>query len=403
MLAATVSLYKKAYTGLSRETWLLGLVILINRSGTMVISFMSIYCIEKMHYSVGQVGVVMSMFGAGSIVGALLSGRVVDRIGFYYVQFITLLVGGSLFFVVAELENFGSLCTGVFFLSLINESFRPANSTAIAYYSKEENRTRSYSLNRLAINLGFSVGAAVGGFLAAKNYRLLFWVDGATNICAAFLLLKLLPPVKHKQQQQHTAARGLSPYKDGNFLFFLLMLFLFATCFMQLFSMQPVFLKTIWHISEQRFGMLMAMNGLLIVFVEMVMIHALEGKRNALFFIRIGVLLVAIGFICMNVMQGSFLAAAISMVFITFGEMFALPFLNTYWIGRTQSNNRGRYAALYTAAWSVAQIAAPTIGSQVAANAGFHILWWAVAVVCVIVVCIAFALQNNHREVVLEQ
>ncbi len=401
MLAATVGLYRKAYTGLSRETWLLGLVILINRSGTMVVPFMSIYCTQKLHYTIGQSGFVMSMFGAGSIIGAILSGKVVDRIGFYYVQFFTLLVGGSLFFVVAELTHFTSLCVGVFFLSLVNESFRPANSTAIAHYSKEANRTRSYSLNRLAINLGFSFGAALGGFLASRNYQLLFWVDGATNICAAFLLWKLLPPIRYKQQQRSSEARGQSPFKDGNFLFFLFMLVLFATCFMQLYGMQPVFLKTIWHINEQQIGMLMALNGLMIVTMEMVMIHNLEGRKNPLFFIRIGVLLIGMGFICMNLLQGAFLSAVVSMVLITLGEMFSMPFMNTYWVGRTKANNRGSYAALYTASWSVAQVAAPTIGSQVVEHAGFHILWWVVGILSVLIICMAFALQNNHKEIVL--
>lgn len=401
MLAPTIRLYKNAYQGLTKETWLLSLVILINRSGTMVLLFMSIYCTQKLHYTIGKAGIVISVFGAGSIVGALLSGKLVDKIGFYYVQFFTLLIGGSLFFVVAQLQNFTSLCTGVFFLSLCNESFRPANSTAIVHYSKEENRTRSYSLNRLAINLGFSVGGALGGFLAAKNYHWLFWVDGATNICAAFLLLKLLPPVKHHQQQKKQTVQGISPYKDKSYLFFLAMLILFAICFMQLFGMQPVFLKTVWHISEQQIGILMAINGLLIVFIEMVMIHSLEGKRNALFFIRIGVALIALGFICMNLLNGVFVSAVISMILLTFGEMFSMPFMNTYWIARTQANNRGRYAALYTAGWSVAQVIAPTLGSQIAQYWGFTILWWVIAIICMLVIIIAFILQNNHKDVTL--
>jgi predicted MFS family arabinose efflux permease len=400
MLTATIGRYKKAYTGLSKETWLLSIVILINRSGTMVMSFMSFYCIDKLHFSVSQVGIILSMFGAGSIIGALLSGRIVDKVGFYYVQFFTLLFGGGMFFIVAELKGFMSICIGVFFLSLINESFRPANSTAIAHYSSEENRTRSYSLNRLAINLGFSVGVAIGGFLAAKSYYLLFWVDGATNIAAAFFLLKLLPPVKSKQHHKQAEVLGQSPFKDARFLVFLLMLVLFATCFMQLFGMHQVFLKTIWHITETGYGMVMALNGMMIVLIEMIMIHALEGRKNPLYFIRMGVLLVGIGLVCMNILNGSLLAAAISMVFITFGEMFALPFMNTYWISRTQSNNRGRYAALYTATWSIAHVTAPVIGSQVVAHSGFNMLWWIVGIICLLVIAIAFALQGNNNKVV---
>src|SRR6185312_16333118 len=94
------------------------------------------------------------------------------------------------------------ICGCAFLLSMVNEAFRPANSTAIATYSKEENRTRSYSLNRLAINLGWAVGNAIGGLLASINYHLLFWVDGGTNIIGALLLWYFLRPSKNYQARQ---------------------------------------------------------------------------------------------------------------------------------------------------------------------------------------------------------
>ncbi len=356
MLAKTLRLYKNAYAGLSRETWLLGLVILINRSGTMVLPFMSIYCTQKLHYSLAQAGIVMGMFGVGAIIGSQLSGRLTDKLGFYTIQVASLLLGGLMFFVVAELEQFYLLCAGVFVMSFFNESFRPANSAAIAHYSKPENRTRSYAVNRLAINLGFSVGAALGGFLAAKNYHLLFWVDGLTNIGAALLMLRLLPPVKPVHHNEHSkeTVKGVSPFKDRSFIFFIIITFFFATCFLQLFGMHPVFLKTSWHLHETEIGLLMAMNGLLIVAVEMVLIHSLEHKKHALYFTRIGMLLLCAGFIVLNVLPASFLVAAFSMLLLTFGEIFCLPFMNTFWVNRTMANNRGRYAALYTTSWSAA-------------------------------------------------
>src|SRR3954452_8109898 len=195
-MPAIIKLYKSAYQGLSRETWFLSLVILINRSGTMVVPFMTMYATQKLHYSIVDAGIIMALFGAGSIVGAFIGGRLTDAIGFYKIQVFALFGGGIMFIVLGYLQSYLLLCCGTFFLSLVNESFRPANSTAIAFYSKAENRTRSYSLNRLAINLGWAIGGALGGFLASVNYQLLFWVDGCTNIAAAILLFKLLPYVK---------------------------------------------------------------------------------------------------------------------------------------------------------------------------------------------------------------
>ena len=81
MLSAARRLYIDAYTGLSRNTWYLTIVMLINRSGTMVIPFMTIYCTQKLHFTLTQAGFVMGLFGFGAIVGALIGGRVTDKFG----------------------------------------------------------------------------------------------------------------------------------------------------------------------------------------------------------------------------------------------------------------------------------------------------------------------------------
>jgi len=43
MFSSSLRTYRNAYTGLSRSTWLLSLIMLINRSGTMVVPFMTLY------------------------------------------------------------------------------------------------------------------------------------------------------------------------------------------------------------------------------------------------------------------------------------------------------------------------------------------------------------------------
>ena len=199
----------------------------------MVVPFMTIYATRRLGFSITQAGLIMALFGAGSIVGAFIGGKISDRFGFQNVQLTALFGGGIMFIIVGYLTSFVSLGIGVFVLSVINESFRPANSSAVAYYSKPDNRTRSYSLNRLAINLGWAFGGTLGGFLAAHNYHLLFWVDGLTNICAGFLLLKVLPMpravkqqlIKHKRDNQH---QFTSAYSDAAYRSFIVLTVLFC-------------------------------------------------------------------------------------------------------------------------------------------------------------------------------
>jgi predicted MFS family arabinose efflux permease len=388
MLGRTISLYTNAYSGLSRPTWLLSLVMLVNRSGTMVIPFMTIYLTQpSMGYSIGQAGLVMGIFGLGAICGGFLGGKITDRLGFYRVQLFTLTGGGLLFMLLGQVKSYPLICLCTFLLSLVNEAFRPANSTAIAHYTKEENRTRSYSLNRLAVNLGWALGGAIGGILASINYHLLFWVDGATNILAALLLRYFLSEAAAELPVHKSTTRevpGGSPYRDRIYLAFIGCTILFAGCFFQLFTMLPVYYKKILHMPEYMIGLLMTLNGLLITLFEMVLVFKLEGRKENLFFIANGVLLVALSFLLLNVIPLSLYSAFVCMLLVTLGEITSMPFMNSFWIGRTARNNRGQYAGLYTIAWSVAQALGPLGGSQVVEHAGFRTLWYIVAGVSIL-------------------
>ena len=387
MLTSTIQTYRNAYAGLSRETWLLSLIMLINRSGTMVIPFMTLYLTSpEMSYSIKEAGGVFGLFGAGAFCGAWFGGKLTDKTGFYRVQIITLAGGGILFMLLGQMKTYPLICLFTFLLSFVNEAFRPANSTAIAFYSKEENRTRSYALNRLAINLGWAVGSGLGGLIAHVNYELLFWVDGFTNLFAALLIAFWMKPVKSVPStdtgQDDPIIR--SALKDRAYLLFALITMLFASCFFQMFTNLPVFFKKEMHFSEPFIGLLMAINGIIIALIEMVMIYKLEPRKKNLFYIALGVLLIGFSFISLNIPGGGAALALLMIVMITFGEILSMPFMNSYWIARTQPSNRGQYAALYTMSWSAAQTLGPLFGAQLAQSAGFAALWWAVGGLCIV-------------------
>ena len=403
MLLPIVSLYKQAYSGLSRATWLLSSVMLVNRAGTMVVPFMTIYLTSpSMGYSIAQAGLVMGIFGLGAICGGFLGGRLTDRWGFHRVQLTALAGGGVFFIILGQVKSYPLICLCTFLLSVVNDAFRPANSTAIATYSKEENRTRSFSLNRLAINLGWAVGGAIGGILASINYHLLFWVDGGTNLAAALLLRLFLHPettrVAHHSREV-SRRPALSPYRDRTYLQFIVCVVLFASCFFQIFSTLPLFYKRELGMPEYMIGLVLTINGLIIAVIEMVLVFKLEGRRDNLYYVFFGVLAVGIAYLLLDVLPLSVFIAYVCMIITTVGEMLAMPFLNSWWIGRTSGSNRGRYAGLYTIAWSTAQVIGPTGGAAIAQRAGFTVLWWVVGAIC-LVAAVAFRFLRQTQMVV---
>jgi len=379
-----LTLYRDAYSGLSKNTWLLSLVMLVNRSGTMVIPFMTIYLTQpSMGFSIGQAGAVVGIFGLGAVCGGFLGGRLTDRFGFHHVQLVTLIGGGFLFMLLGQMRSYPLICACTFLLSVVNEAFRPANSTAIAAYSKEENRTRSYSLNRLAINLGWAVGGAIGGILASINYHLLFWVDGSTNLVAAILIRYFLGAAStdgHAEKPKDDAAQ--TPYRDKVYLWFIFCTILFGACFFQLFSILPVYYKRALHLPEYMIGLLMTLNGLIIACFEMILVFRLEGRRENLHYIFYGSALVGVSYLLLNILPLSLAMAFFCMILTTVGEILSMPFMNSFWVSRTTKATRGQYAGLYTIAWSTAQVVGPAGGAEIADHLGFKPLWWVVGGVC---------------------
>ena len=134
---------------------------------------------------------------------------------------------------------------------------------------------------------------------------------------------------------------------------------------------------------EATIGMVLAMNGIIIVFVEMILVYKLEGKRNATYYSSIGAIFIGLSFLILNIAHSEIIVL-FSMLVVTFGEMMLFPFVNTFWTSRSKEHNRGQYAALYPIAFSLAHVLAPTIGSQVVKHFGFGALWYLVFVICLI-------------------
>jgi len=382
MLRSSIQLYRNAYSGLPPSMWWLSLVMFINRCGTMVIPFLTVYLTSR-GYSLAEAGGVMAAFGAGSIVGGYLGGRLTDRYGHFAIQVSSLLLNGILFIVLGYMEGLIQITVCIFILSSLGESFRPANSAAIAQYSNENNRTRCYALNRLAINAGWAIGPAVGGLLAHKDYALLFWTDGLTCIAASLLLFAVFYKnsggVSWKKKELKPVSR--SAYRDKPFLLGMLYIFLVGLCFFQMFSILPVFYKEVIGLDETQIGWLLAMNGIIIVLVEMVLVYKLEPKGRAVQYMMQGAFVIGVSFLLLASKAVAVIAVS-SMVMVTFGEMLLFPFMNNFWVRRCDETNRGQYAGIYTMSFSAAIVLAPSFASQVASRAGFNTLWVVNFIIC---------------------
>ena len=377
--------YLDTFRGLSKEVWWLALITLINRAGTMVIPFLSLYLINSLNFTLSDVGWIMSFFGLGSVFGSWLGGKLTDKIGSYKIMYTSLFLTGVLFIAIQYVTTFEGFCTGIFLLMLIADTFRPAMFVALSSYSKPENKTRSVTLIRLAINLGFSAGPVVGGLIITTlGYGGLFWIDGITCIFAGILLLKVLHPKKARVLDEIKVTNPVSAYSDKVFWMFLIAMMLFGVVFLQYFSTIPLYYKEVHHLSELEIGLLMGMNGFLIFVLEMPLVKWLENKTyTKTGLMLVGVVLTALSFVVLNVTTWVGILI-VGMLLMTIGEMIAFPFSNAFAMERAKKGNQGEYMALYSIAFSFAHIFGHNSGMQLIDKLGYDSTWNIIVVLAVL-------------------
>jgi predicted MFS family arabinose efflux permease len=375
MITKITSLYRQAYRGLPRQAWILFSVLLINAAGMMVLFFLSLYLIKQLGFTVIQAGRSISIFGMGSLAGAFLGGWLSDRIGSTNVQKLSLLFCGVLYIWLGQLRALWSIDFVIFVLATASGLMYPANSTSMARICPPEITTKGFALNRLANNIGATIGPAVGGFLALRNYGLLFWVDGLTCLAAVFLFsLIWKKPERHlRAMTQNKIQRSRSPWRDPPFLWLLPLVVIWGCMFFQLFATFPLYMREVYGLPENRIGQLVMINTLLIVSLEMLLIHWI-GKRSLTRFIAVSFLLTGLGLALMPFGRG-FPYAALTVAVWTFGEMLSMPLLGSLIASRAGPQSMGRYMGMFSFAFSLSMILGPVIGTSVYGKFGPATLW----------------------------
>lgn len=387
MLKTAFSHYINNFKGFTREIWILAIVTFINRAGTMVLPFLSKYLKEDLQFTYNQIGWIMVAFGFGSMLGSWLGGKLSDKIGFYKIMVFSLFTSGVSLFFIQYITTFWALCVAMFVLMTIADMFRPAMFVSLGAYAKPENRTRALTLVRLAVNLGFAAGPALGGLIImGMGYSGLFWIDGASCIIAISIFALL---VKEKKKVVHddkieSAGELNSVFHDKIFWVFLFVSFITAMIFFQLFTTLPLYHKEKFGLTAFQSGLLMMLNGLLIFALEMPTVGFMERKGfPKIKIIIVGSFVMASSFflLLINVWAG---ILVISMICISLGEILTFPFSNAFALSRAPRGQEGRYMALYTMSFSLAHIVSSKVSFEIITGYGYQINWFFMASIGVI-------------------
>ena len=363
---------------LPRELWILSTATLINRSGTMVLPFLALYLNKYLHYTIAEAGLALTIYGIAALVTAPLVGKLCDIISPLKVMKFSLLLSGILLFAFPFITNYWGIMGLTFVWSMLNESFRPANLVLISAYSAPEQRRIAFSLNRMAINLGMSIGPAVGGFLFVYDYSLIFYIDGAAHILSfIFLAVSALKMEIRKNETGNIAGSSISAIevkeRRRRLIFFLLGMIPLFIAFFQMLSTYPLYLSNGLKLPESVYGLLFSLNTVMIIFIEVPLLNALA-SRSHIGLMRAGAVLIAVGFGAMAVTKTIPLLLA-TVVIWTFGEMIVFPTSAAYISELAPPEKRGQFMGYYQTANNIAFSLGPWLGTEVYEYAGSNYLW----------------------------
>jgi len=406
--------YVQAYRGLPRRAWVLFAVNLINSSGSMVFFFLSLYLTRKIGLTTARAGQVLSLYGVGSLVGALSGGWLADRLGSIRVQKISLAACGVLLIVLGQVTALGAIMAFLFAMALFAGMLFPANATSMSSLCPADLQVKGFALSRLANNLGATIGPAIGGVLAMRSYGLLFWVDGLTSLAAAGIFVLLWRgaeagrpsgaaasgaaapgPGAESAREGQAPPKTSSPLRDIPFMLMLVIFFVWSVVFIQVLTTFPLYMRNVYGLAENRIGQLYAVNTIIIVVLEMILMERIRRFSLALM-INISFILLGIGLGLMPLGRG-FLFGALTVAVWTFGEMLSMPLVTALIAGRATDANRGRYMGLNSFSFSLAFIVAPIVGTAIYQKVGPDAVWFVSAATCA-AITVAFSALRPHLE-----
>ncbi|MEV0896875.1 MFS transporter [Actinoplanes sp. NPDC049802] len=378
---------RQAAGGLPRQFWFLWTGTLINRLGAFVVLFLSIYLTAERGFSQSQAGLVLGLYGVGGAIGTMTGGVLADRWGRRPTMLVTQFGASALMLALGFAHSFAQILVTAFALGLFAEGVRPAFSAMMIDIVPEEDRVRAFSLNYWAVNLGFALSAVCAGLATQADYLLLFVVDSATTLATALISLIFLAETRPARVAPAGPMAGPpgglgTALRDRTFLGFVCLNFCVVLVIFQHQSTLPIAMLAD-GLSATTYGLVVAVNGVLIVLGQLFVPRLIEGRDDARV-LAVGTLLIGAGFGLVG-LAGTAVVYALTVVVWTLGEMIQSPSNAATVAALSPAHLRGRYQGLNSLSWQAGLALAPIAGGLILQTAGGAVLWGGCFGLCALV------------------
>lgn len=370
------------FRGLPRAYWYIWAGTLVNRTGAFMFVFLPIYLKQERGLSLTQVGMIGMLEGLGMLAAGLVGGALADRIGRRPTLAIAIVCGAAAMINMGFARTLPHLAIGALLLGFFGEMYRPATQAMVADLVPGPERARAFALNYWAVNLGFALAAIVGGLASRLGFTVLFVADAVTTLAFGSIVLLKVPETR-PPDAVHAHARApwhapLAPLGDGVFLSFMILALFVGMLFIQSGSTLPVYMSQ-QGISTSAFGLVIAVNGVLIVLLQPIAATLVPRFRRARV-LAASSLVVGLGF-GLAALAHTPLHFALTVMVWTVGEIFLLPVQPAIVADLAPPALRGTYQGAFMMSWAGARVLAPPIGMGLLSRHGGVALWATCAIV----------------------
>lgn len=365
---------------LPAPVWVLFAGSFVNRFGSFVMPFLVLY-LTRQGYSISAAGVAVGAYGAGHFFASLIGGHLADRIGRRNTIVLSMFASAATMLVLSQVHVYWTIVAMSLLAGTASEMYRPAAHALIGDLVPADARVAAFGMYRFAINLGFAAGPATAGFLADRSFLYLFVGDALTSIGYGCIALLFLPHGLRTYEKAERSGEALrAALRDRAFLLFLGGSVCLATIDFQIPSTVALHVKLAGFPSSV-YGMLISLNGVLIVTCELTIIAFIQ-RYPPRPFIALGYLLAGLG-VALTGVSHTIPALAATVVIWTIGEMVSSPAASAYATQLAPEKYRGRYMGIWVMTWAVGMIAGPALGTLVLEH-NPALLWTSVGVLGVV-------------------
>ncbi|MFF9028684.1 MFS transporter [Streptomyces iakyrus] len=340
--------------------------IFVNQVGGFVQPFLVLYMVWR-GFSTDQAGVALTAYGAGTIAGVMFGAELVQRLGPRRTIVLSMVCAALLTGIVPLLGSYPLLVGAVAVSGAMTQAYRPASMTLLTDLVPEARQVMVFSMNRIALNLGATVGRLCAAWLIMLSWNLLFWVSALTSLVYALIALGAVPkdtPGRASAAEPETSPTARVGYlgiaRDVRFVLFLGAMFLSAAIFIQSFVVLPLSMTQAGY-SATSYTWLISLSAGAIIALELLVTRFTQ-HWPAWLAVCGGLLLLGVGRAMYAVPEPVPLLVAATLVGVL-GSMVGGPTMWTYPAKLARPETKSRYLGLTQAAFGMGTALGPALGT----------------------------------------